>query len=102
MILHQAVYDTYPDVVTFVSNLDGTYEAYGANGNIIIVDPDVVSSQTNIIQTEYRSKEYQRKRASEYPDFKDYLDGVVKGDQQQIQTYIDACLSVKQKYPKPL
>ncbi len=45
--------------------------------------------------------EYQRLRAAEYPDFKDYLDGVVKGDQTQIQAYIDACLAVKAKYPKP-
>lgn len=35
-----------------------------------------------------------------YPDFRDYLDGVVKGDQDQIQAYIDACLAVKAKYPK--
>jgi hypothetical protein len=44
---------------------------------------------------------YKEKRAAEYPDFKDYLDGVVKGDQAQIQAYIDACLAVKAKYPKP-
>ena len=45
--------------------------------------------------------EYQRLRAAEYPDFKDYLDGIVKGDQAQIQAYIDACQAVKDKYPKP-
>lgn len=45
--------------------------------------------------------QYQRDRAKEYPDFKEYLDGVVKGDQTQIQAYIDACLAVKEKYPKP-
>lgn len=44
---------------------------------------------------------YQKQRAVEYPPFEDYLDGVVKGDQEQIQAYIDACLAVKQKYPKP-
>lgn len=40
-------------------------------------------------------------RAEEYPPMSDYLDGVVKGDQAQIQQYIDACLAVKAKYPKP-
>jgi hypothetical protein len=40
-------------------------------------------------------------RALEYPPFTDYLDGVVKGNQLQIQQYIDACLAVKAKYPKP-
>jgi hypothetical protein len=45
-------------------------------------------------------KSYQEKRSAEYPNFKDYLDGVVKNDQAQIQAYIDACMAVKQKYPK--
>ena len=44
---------------------------------------------------------YTELRAAEYPDFREYLDGVVKGDQAQIQAYIDACLAVKAKYPKP-
>jgi hypothetical protein len=44
---------------------------------------------------------YAQKRSSEYPDYRDYLDGLVKGDQAQMQAYIDACLAVKAKYPKP-
>jgi hypothetical protein len=43
---------------------------------------------------------YFQKRALEYPPITDYLDGVVKGDQAQIQKYIDDCLAVKAKYPK--
>ena len=43
---------------------------------------------------------YQAKRAKEYPSVTDYLDGIVKGDQAQVQAYIDACLAVKAKYPK--
>ena len=27
--------------------------------------------------------------------------GIVKGDTAQVQAYIDACLAVKAKYPKP-
>lgn len=44
---------------------------------------------------------YQRKRAAEYPPMADYLDGIVKNDTAQVQAYIDACLAVKAKYPKP-
>jgi len=44
---------------------------------------------------------YQRDRAAEYPPMADYLDGIVKGDTAQVQAYIDACLAVKTKYPKP-
>jgi hypothetical protein len=43
---------------------------------------------------------YKDDRAAEYPPVADYLDGIVKNDQAQIQTYIDACLAVKAKYPK--
>lgn len=43
---------------------------------------------------------YTELRAAEYPDYRLYLDGIVKGNQAQIQSYIDACLAVKNKYPK--
>lgn len=52
-------------------------------------------------QTALGKTEYQRQRAAEYPPMADYLDGIVKGDQAQVQAYIDACLAVKAKYPKP-
>jgi hypothetical protein len=44
---------------------------------------------------------YQQLRSREYPPVEDYLDAVVKGDLVQQQAYIDACLAVKAKYPKP-
>ena len=40
-------------------------------------------------------------RANEYPPMSDYLDGIVKGDQAQVDKYIADCLAVKAKYPKP-
>jgi len=43
---------------------------------------------------------YIAKRAAEYPNITDYIDGVVKGDQAQIDKYIADCLAVKAKYPK--
>ena len=44
---------------------------------------------------------YDQKRRDEYPPIADYLDAIVKGDDVQKQAYIDACLAVKAKYPKP-
>ena len=44
---------------------------------------------------------YKLDRMLEYPDVAEYLDGLVKGDTKQMQAYIDACLAVKAKYPKP-
>jgi len=43
---------------------------------------------------------YADKRAMEYPPMTDYLDGIVKSDQAQIDKYIADCLAVKAKYPK--
>jgi hypothetical protein len=53
------------------------------------------------LQAAYDALEYTRLRAPEYPPMADYLDGIVKGDQQQVDDYIAACLAVKEKYPKP-
>jgi hypothetical protein len=39
-------------------------------------------------------------RRSEYPPMAYYLDGIGKGDQAQMQAYVDACLAMKAKYPK--
>jgi hypothetical protein len=43
---------------------------------------------------------YQDLRVREYPEFREYIDGLVKGDSAQMQAYIDACLAIKEKYPK--
>jgi hypothetical protein len=44
---------------------------------------------------------YVQKRVAEYPPMADYIDGIVKGDQAQVDAYVAACLAVKAKYPKP-
>ena len=43
---------------------------------------------------------WNEKRKISYPPITDYLDGIVKGDQAQIDKYISDCLAVKEKYPK--
>lgn len=62
---------------------------------------EALTLEVNRLQAEYDFFEYQRLRKVEYPNFEDYLDGIVKGDQDQVQAYINACLAVKEKYPKP-
>ncbi len=86
---HKAIYALYPQVVTVD---DGT-GAFDAQGNQVSIDMDAVNAWQD-------PDAYKYQRATEYPDFREYLDGIVKGDQSQIQAYIDACNAVKQKYPK--
>lgn len=62
---------------------------------------DAEEAQWLAEKAELDATEYQRKRAAEYPPMADYLDGIVKNNHAQVQAYIDACLAVKAKYPKP-
>ena len=68
------------------------------------VQPDELEINNEIkrLQSEYDKLEYQRLRRLEYPEIEKYIDGVVKGDQSQVDEYISECLAVKAKYPKPI
>ncbi len=46
-------------------------------------------------------EQYATLRREAYPPVADYLDAIVKGDEVQLQRYLNACLAVKAKYPKP-
>lgn len=61
---------------------------------------DEINQEILRLQNEYANTQYQRDRQTEYPPITDYLDGVVKGDQAQIDKYIADCQAVKAKYPK--
>jgi hypothetical protein len=65
------------------------------------VEWDAMEAASLAKQTALAKTKYQRDRAAEYPPITDYIDGIVKGDTAQVQAYIDACLAVKTKYPKP-
>lgn len=88
MSFTKAIYKLYPQV----KSTYGT-TAYDIDGNEVIYD-------TASVQSYVDSQAYIEKRAAEYPPMSDYLDGVVKGDQTQIDAYIAACLTIKAKYPK--
>jgi hypothetical protein len=80
-------------------NADDINQITWLNNTQPIPANEILAKQQELI-AEYNSNQYQRDRAKKYPDFKDYLDGIVKGDQSQIDKYIADCLAVKAKYPK--
>jgi len=67
--------------------------AYDADGNEVAYDKAAVQAYVD-------AHAYISKRASEYPPITDWLDGMVKGDQEQMDKYVADCLAVKKKYPK--
>jgi len=86
---HKAIYTLYPQVVT----VDDTAGAFDKDGNKVEIDLNAVNAWVD-------PEAYIAKRQREYPPITDYIDGVVKGDQAQIDKYIADCLAVKAKYPK--
>ena len=53
-------------------------------------------------QKDYFNKmTYGQKRATEYPDIKEFCDAWVKNDDVALEVYRQKCLAVKAKYPKP-
>ena len=85
---HEAIFKLNPSVVTIRGDV-----AYDANDNEVAYDKAAVQAYVD-------AHTYIAKRAAEYPPLTDYVDGVVKGDQAQIDKYIADCLAVKAKYPK--
>jgi hypothetical protein len=87
----------YEDFDRIVGN---TYEGIDWSGDVKF-SKEEVEAELQRLEEEAERNTYKELRAAEYPNFRDYLDGIVKGDQEQIQSYIDQCLAVKAKYPKP-
>ena len=86
--ISDAIFKLYPQV-TVINDVT----AYDADGNEVAYDQATVQAYVD-------AHAYIAKRASEYPPITDYIDGVVKNDQAQIDKYIADCQAVKAKYPK--
>ena len=83
-----ALHKLYPQILRTSGD-----DAFDVDGNIVEYDKALVQAYID-------ANAYKAKRVAEYPPYTDYLDGIVKGDNTQVQAYIDACLAVKNKYPK--
>jgi hypothetical protein len=86
---HKAIYALYTNVVS----IDDGAGAFDVQGNKVTIDMVAVNAWID-------PEAYKSKRQVEYPPMTDYLDGIVKGDQAQINKYIADCQAVKAKYPK--
>jgi hypothetical protein len=92
-----------PYAITSSTDEDGvvTYEAKEAISKTLFEhDLRAVMSDTDEADiTSAANHGVRLQRSKEYPPMQDYLDGVAKGDDAQVQAYKDACLAVKAKYP---
>jgi hypothetical protein len=88
MTKHEAILATHSNVAVIRGD-----DAFDADGNPVTYDETAVQAYMD-------AHAYIAKRQAEYPPFTDYLDGIAKGDQAQINKYIADCQAVKAKYPK--
>lgn len=96
--VEKAVKNLYPAVVGM--SYDKELDEVTLTVPPVDVDHASVRAEVARLESEYDANSYQQKRAAEYPDFRDYLDGIVKNDRAQIEAYVAACVAVKAKYPK--
>jgi hypothetical protein len=66
--------------------------------NIQRPSKELILAEAYRLQAEYDAKQYQRKRAAEYPSFADQFDTLYHGGYDAWKAQIDA---IKLKYPKP-
>ena len=89
---HQAIYETHPSVVLIKEEEDGI-KCFDTDSNLVVIDETLVNAWVD-------PNAWKDSRISAYPPATDYLDGIVKNDQVQIDKYIADCLAVKAQYPK--
>ena len=89
-----------PDAEVSVKGLNiDTCEIVWFEGTAEISKADI-KTKMNELQVEYDALDYARKRKEAYPDIYDYMDGIVKNDQTQIDKYIADSQAVKARYKK--
>lgn len=98
------MFDYTQALISLYPNCHWEHHGYEYDGliwhdtNITKPSKEELDAERVRLQAEYDSKEYQRKRATEYPPIVDQLDTIFHGGLEAWQAQIQA---VKNKYPKP-
>jgi|TARA_B100000900_G_scaffold311120_1_gene269860 hypothetical protein len=90
---HLAIRNTHKTVVTIIGDTNATDE----KGNKVVLDEDLITAEITRLQADYDAKEYQRKRASEYPSIAEQLDDLYHNG---IDGWKSSIKAIKDKYPK--
>ena len=95
----QAIYNTYPLVVTISKDNSGSITAIDASGNLVTLDESLISAEVLRLQAVYDSKAYARSRKAEYDKLNQdemRYDDLVNGT----TTWQDAIAAIKTSIPK--
>ena len=95
----QAIYNTYPLVVTISKDNSGSITATDASGNLVTLDESLISAEVLRLQAVYDSQAYARSRKAEYDKLNQdemRYDDLVNGT----TTWQDAIAAIKTSIPK--
>ena len=95
MFRDKAIRNTHPTVVTIRGN--GS-TATDTNGDVVVLDESLISTEMARLQADYDSQEYARNREAEYPTIQECVHAILDDDLDALQVLRQA---VKDKYPKP-
>ena len=90
---HEAIRSAYSEVVS----IDDSAGAFDKDGKQVSLSSEKITAARKVLDDAYAAKEYQRKRAAEYPSIKDQLDDIYHNGIDGWKTTIKA---VKDKFPK--
>tara|TARA_R100001480_G_scaffold97593_1_gene102215 strand:- start:263 stop:559 length:297 start_codon:yes stop_codon:yes gene_type:complete len=93
---NQAIYSLYPKAVSIGGNAKIILDANDKDITDTI-DMKAVEAKAKELQADYDAKEYQRKRASEYPSTADQLDDLYHNG---IDGWKETIKAIKDKHPK--
>ena len=91
---HEAIRSVYSEVVT----IDDSTGAFDKDGNQVSLSSAKITAARKVLDDAWAAKEYQRKRAEEYPSWEDQLDKIYWNGIDAWKADIKA---IKDKYPKP-
>jgi hypothetical protein len=89
----KAIRNTHPTVVA----INAEIEAWDENGDVVVLDESLISTEVIRLQAEYDSQEYARNREAEYPTIQECVHAILDDDLDALQVLRQA---VKDKYPK--
>ena len=81
----------------FAFPIDGSQDELVTDDYRPISESEIVNYNS---QKSVNTASYVENRKKAYPPITEYIDAIVKNDQEQLQEYIDACIKVKQQFPK--
>ena len=90
-----AIRNTHPTVRV----INGDNDAWDSNGDVVVLDESLISTEDARLQAEYDSQEYARNRKAEYDQLNQF-EMQFDDDRDGTTTWVDTINEIKGRHPK--